>query len=65
VAVARIDQSGEHVFGHEGIKIKPDCVAQMQYGNWTGNQSPMPMNLLCGKRTKTIDLVDMTYQMPY
>jgi len=64
VAVARIDQSGEQVFGHEGIKIKPDCVALLQYGDWTGDQSPMPMTLLCGEQTETVELVDMTDQMP-
>jgi hypothetical protein len=64
VAVARIDESGEQVFGHEGVKIEADCVAQMQYGNWTGNQSPMPMTLLCGEETETIDLEDMTDKMP-
>jgi hypothetical protein len=64
VAVFRIDQSGEQVFGHEGINIKPDCIAQMQYGNWIGNQSPMPMTLACGEQTETIDLMDMTDQMP-
>ncbi|VVB69547.1 Uncharacterised protein [uncultured archaeon] len=64
VAVARTDQSGEQVFGHEGIKIKPDCVAFLQYDNWTGNQSPKPMTLLCGEQIETVDLVDMTDQMP-
>jgi hypothetical protein len=33
IAVARIDESGEQIFGHEGVKIEADCVAQMQYGN--------------------------------
>ncbi|VVB69097.1 Uncharacterised protein [uncultured archaeon] len=64
MAVARTDQSGEQVFGHEGIKIKPDCVALLQYDNWTGNQSPMPMTLLCGEQIETVELVDMTDQMP-
>jgi hypothetical protein len=64
LGIARIDESGEQVFGHDGVKIAPDCVAMLEYGNWTGNSSPMPLILKCEDEIETVDLVDMADELP-
>jgi hypothetical protein len=64
MGIARIDESGQQVFGHEGVEIKPDCLALLQYGNWTGNTEPMPMIIKCGDDIEILDLKDMTDELP-
>jgi len=64
MGIGRVDESGEQVFGHEGLEIEPDCVAVLQYGNWTGNSQPMPMNLVCGDDLETVELKDMSDELP-
>ena len=63
MGIGRVDESGEQVFGHEGLEIEPDCVAVLQYGNWTGNLQPMPMNLVCGDNLETVELKDMSDEL--
>ncbi|RQW81516.1 MAG: hypothetical protein EHM14_00530 [Methanothrix sp.] len=64
MGIGRIDESGEQLFGHEGVEIAPDCVAVLQYGNWTGNSQPMPMNLVCGDDSETVELKDVNDELP-
>jgi hypothetical protein len=64
MGIGRVNESGEQIFGHEGVEIAPDCVAVLQYGNWTGNSQPMPMNLVCGDDSETVELKDMSDELP-
>lgn len=64
VGVTRRTEFKDEIFGHNDLVIPAGCEADLQYGNWTGNSTPMPMTLICGDREETIDLADMTDQMP-
>jgi len=64
LGLARTNESGQQVFGHEGVEIKPDCVALLQYVNWTGNSQSMPMIIKCGDDIETVDLKDISDELP-
>lgn len=60
----KINESRTQVFGHTDISIDANCIAKLYYKNWPGNSSSLPITLQCGGKNESLNLTDMTDQMP-
>jgi tetratricopeptide (TPR) repeat protein len=57
----RTDATSEQIFGHGGIELQPNDVAYLLYGEWKGNDTPLPVGIdhnNDGTLDETVDLVD-------
>lgn len=41
----RTDATSEQIFGHGGIDLQPNDVAYLLYGEWKGNDTPLPVGI--------------------
>ena len=58
----KIVDSGEIVFGHDGIQLDPADVAYLEFGKWAGNGSPLQLGIDrggTGSISETLDLTDI------
>jgi hypothetical protein len=45
LGVARIDENGEQVFGHDGLVLEPADIIHVEYGKWQGDGTELPIGI--------------------
>ncbi|MEN9934746.1 MAG: hypothetical protein RLZZ387_1325 [Chloroflexota bacterium] len=63
LALSRIDDQGEQIFGGDELVLEPDDVAYMDYALWEGNQDGLPIDIDRGgdgEVDETFELLDIT-----
>ena len=64
IYLEKINESQTQIFGHTNVSIDANCIVKLNYKNWPGNNFSLPITLSCVGEDRSLNLMDMTDEMP-